>query len=62
MEKSKGESMANVLKDKEGGQCNCSGLSDGESDRGGDQIGNVKQIAQGFLAPVRTWGFSQSES
>lgn len=36
MEKSKGESMANVLKDKEGGKCTWSGLSDGESDRGGE--------------------------
>lgn len=36
MEKSKGESMANVLKDKEGGKCNWTGFSDGESDRGGE--------------------------
>lgn len=31
MEKSKGEGMVNVLKDKEGGQCSQSGLSDGDS-------------------------------
>lgn len=36
MEKSKGESMANMWKDKGGGECNWSGLSDGERDRGGE--------------------------
>lgn len=43
MEKSKGESMANMWKVKGGGKCNWSGLSDGDVIEE-EKIGNVEQM------------------